>query len=913
MTTIKRFLTLFTILTTLSLTSAWGASPETLNIGTYASANSWVNNTNYTTATVGIVTFTASDGTNTGKYYSSDNTWRFYANESATLTVSVPSGNTLSSVTMTYTVKDNGIVKYGSSTCSSGSAVSVSGTSAEFTISQSSGSKGKVFFTEITVAYTSGGGSPTLSSISVETAPTKVSYTEGEYFDPTGLVITRTYSNSTSDTYAYAGHTSEFSFSPSPSTALTTSNTSVTITYGGKSTTQTITVTSGGGGGSDCFTWDLTTNSYTTGTNEVTWSHAYATMHNSGTNATNYLGGDANNRTSSRFYSGNALTITPASGVTITSITFTATSTSYASTLSSSTWTNATSSVSGSTVTVTPTNGATTVSASVGGTCGFTSVQVCYTTSGGGTPTLSSISVSTPPTKTSYTAGEYFDPTGLVITRTYSNSTSDTYAYAGHTSEFSFSPSTSTALTTSDASVTITYGGKSTTQTITVTSGGGSTATFTPTSSSAGTLSGEPSGASAVFVNTYNSANQITGNNSQTLTLSGFDDYTITAITLNVKNNASSGAGTVSVSVNGVEIGTGSVSGLGGSYTEVNIPITSTLVNENGNIVITINCTTNSVFCEWYKVTYEALALPTYEVKFYNDGILIPALTTSVTKNQTISPFPTLTTGDACDGTSNLFAGWTQQLIDEKSATINTDKYVDAWTKVTGPLELNALWAKEDATTSTFNASSTDNITRSSEYNEWSENTTGIIFGGSKANDRGSYFEIAQGTADNVYMYVEAPNKVISKYVATINGAVASFGIGSVSDGSLSSTSSSPQTVSGVNTNFTEAYTANTYIRISNLVVTTYTDYITSCTPYVKTPEISPVTGNYYRASGQSIMLTCATDGATIYYTTDGSTPTTSSTVYSGEIPFSNFSAGDVITIKAIATHAGMNRDIHHI
>lgn len=84
------------------------------------------------------------------------------------------------------------------------------------------------------------------------------------------------------------------------------------------------------------------------------------------------------------------------------------------------------------------------------------------------TKTLSSIAVATSPTKTTYTAGEYFDPTGLVITRNYSDSTSDTYTYANHTSDFTFSPTTSTALTTSNASVTIAYGGKSTSQAITV-------------------------------------------------------------------------------------------------------------------------------------------------------------------------------------------------------------------------------------------------------------------------------------------------------------------------------------------------------------------------------------------------------------------------------------------------------------
>ena len=85
--------------------------------------------------------------------------------------------------------------------------------------------------------------SKTLSSISVYTAPNKTSYTVGQYFDPTGLVIRRNYSDSTHDTYTYADHTSEFTFDPTTTTALATSHTSVTITYGGKDCTQAITVT----------------------------------------------------------------------------------------------------------------------------------------------------------------------------------------------------------------------------------------------------------------------------------------------------------------------------------------------------------------------------------------------------------------------------------------------------------------------------------------------------------------------------------------------------------------------------------------------------------------------------------------------------------------------------------------------
>lgn len=84
---------------------------------------------------------------------------------------------------------------------------------------------------------------PTLSSIAVKTAPTKVAYTEGENFDPAGLVITKTMSNSTTEDVAYAGHESDFTFSPALTAALATTNTKVTITYGGKTADQAITVT----------------------------------------------------------------------------------------------------------------------------------------------------------------------------------------------------------------------------------------------------------------------------------------------------------------------------------------------------------------------------------------------------------------------------------------------------------------------------------------------------------------------------------------------------------------------------------------------------------------------------------------------------------------------------------------------
>ena len=67
----------------------------------------------------------------------------------------------------------------------------------------------------------------------------------------------------------------------------------------------------------------------------------------------------------------------------------------------------------------------------------------------------------------------------------------------------------------------------------------------------------------------------------------------------------------------------------------------------------------------------------------------------------------------------------------------------------------------------------------------------------------------------------------------------------------------------------------------------------------VETPTFSPAAGTYIGT--QSVSISCATDGAIIYYTTDGSEPTTSSAVYSSAISVSSTS-----TIKVLAKKAGL-------
>jgi hypothetical protein len=74
--------------------------------------------------------------------------------------------------------------------------------------------------------------------------------------------------------------------------------------------------------------------------------------------------------------------------------------------------------------------------------------------------------------------------------------------------------------------------------------------------------------------------------------------------------------------------------------------------------------------------------------------------------------------------------------------------------------------------------------------------------------------------------------------------------------------------------------------------------YTISAKPTAAAPALRPAPGVY--ATAQTVTLTDNTPGATIYYTTNGATPTTASAVYAGPI-----SVAATTTIKAIASAAG--------
>lgn len=126
----------------------------------------------------------------------------------------------------------------------------------------------------------------------------------------------------------------------------------------------------------------------------------------------------------------------------------------------------------------------------------------------------------------------------------------------------------------------------------------------------------------------------------------------------------------------------------------------------------------------------------------------------------------------------------------------------------------------------------------------------------------------------------------------TTTGAVIYY----TADGTTPTTSSTlySSPISVPSTVTIEAIAAATDYSNSEVATATYT----ISAPPAAAPTFSPPAGTY--TSAQTVTLAGTTQGATIYYTTNGTTPTTSSTVYSGPITVSSTE-----TIEAIAAASG--------
>lgn len=102
------------------------------------------------------VTISVNSDGNNGKLYNLTSTaeWRLYQTNNAVVTVAVPDGYELKSVKFTFSVANTGVLKYGSSTLTSGTSISVSGSSVQFSVANSgSATNGQVKITAFEVEY----------------------------------------------------------------------------------------------------------------------------------------------------------------------------------------------------------------------------------------------------------------------------------------------------------------------------------------------------------------------------------------------------------------------------------------------------------------------------------------------------------------------------------------------------------------------------------------------------------------------------------------------------------------------------------------------------------------------------------------------------------------------------------------
>ena len=314
------------------------------------------------------------------------------------------------------------------------------------------------------------------TGLAVTGAPTKTAYDVGEAFDPTGLSVTVTYADNTTEDV-----TADCTFSPA---TMASGTTEVTITYqrAGRTLTATQAVTVRQLSGISVATAPTKTAYYIGETFDASGMVIKATMSDGSTKTvtgwtyspTGAL--TANTTAVTISYTENGVTKTTTQAITIRAlvsiaITTAPTKTAYkygekfssAGMAVTATYNdNSTRVVSGWTYSptgnLTLSNTAITVSYTEGGVTKTTTQAITVSN------TLSSIAVTTAPSKTAYFTGDTFDTAGMVVTATMADGS--TKAVTGYTC----SPTTMASNTTA---VTISYteGGvtKTTTQAVTVT------------------------------------------------------------------------------------------------------------------------------------------------------------------------------------------------------------------------------------------------------------------------------------------------------------------------------------------------------------------------------------------------------------------------------------------------------------
>jgi len=177
------------------------------------------------------------------------------------------------------------------------------------------------------------------------------------------------------------------------------------------------------------------------------------------------------------------------------------------------------------------------------------------------------------------------------------------------------------------------------------------------------------------------------------------------------------------------------------------------------------------------------------------------------------------------------------------------------------------------------------------------DSTKGIHYGTGKANVQ--YISLSTSDISGTISKIVVNASVASGVSAVLNVTVGGSAFGT--QGQVATTNASDYTFEGsgegeIIVTLTKPSSASKALYVKSVVVT----YNTGGNPTCATPSFNPAAGTY--TSAQDVEINCNTEGATIYYTVDGSEPTMNSTVYDGAI-----SVCTNTTIKAIAMKSGLD------
>ena len=283
-------------------------------------------------------------------------------------------------------------------------------------------------------------------------------------------------------------------------------------------------------------------------------------------------------------------------------------------------------------------------------------------------------------------------------------------------------------------------------------------------------------------------------------------------------------------------------------------------------------------------------------------------ITTDVPYGTTTSaPSPAPTTSD-CDGTKE-FVGWTAAAY-EHATTAPNDVFTSTSPAITDNTTFYAVFAMANGTktyefeitTEDFN--STSYAANNTEKTSVATATDGT---GGQMNVRWMSNQVMKSSGmqwqkDNGYIYnMTNLGTVNSVTITSTDGAYTTY-YGATQNPSSGTTPTANYGFFKTKIGGAAGHSSSVVV---NFTAPYYIGYSTTCVAPTKciTPMFDPGAGTYSTAQNVSILSTA---GATIYYTTDGSTPTTSSSVYSTPI-----SVTADMTIKALAVKAGLdNSDV---